>query len=373
VVAWSVTSLELLRRLLSDPRVSKDPRRHWPAYINGQIPQDWPLHIWVSVQNMFTAYGGDHRRLRSLVSKAFTPRRTAAMRPRIEQITADLLDGLAAIPHPGAVDLREGFAYPLPIEVICQLFGIPDGARPGLRRAVDGVFNTAATPEEALANQQEMYRILHELVATKRETPGDDLASGLIAVRDDDGSSLGEAELVDTLILLISAGHETTVNLLDHAIAALLTHPDQLARVRAGSSSWNDVIDETLRWQAPVANLPLRYAVEDIELDGITIQKGEAILASYAAAGRDVAVHADADAFDIARPDKTHLAFGHGVHFCLGAVLARLEAEVALPALFSRFPDIALAVAPSELQPIQSFISNGHSTLPVTLLSHSTA
>ncbi len=366
VVAWSVTSQDLLRKLLSDPRVSKDARQHWPAYINGEISAEWPLHIWVSVQNMFTAYGGDHRRLRSLVSKAFTPRRVAAMRPQIERITAGLLDTLDASPQP--VDLREGYAYPIPIEVICGLFGVPDDLRPGLRTVVDGVFDTTITPEAAVANGQELYRLMYELVATKRQQPGDDLASELISVRDDDGSSLAEAQLVDTLILVISAGHETTVNLLDQAITALLTHPDQLALVRDGRNSWTDVIEESLRWQAPVANLPLRYAVEDIELDGITIHKGEPILAAYAAAGRDRAVYGDtADSFDLTRSDKTHLAFGHGVHYCLGAPLARLEAEIALPALFDRFPAIKLAVDPSELVNSHSFISNGHQQLPVVL------
>jgi cytochrome P450 len=366
VVAWSVTSLDVLRRLLSDPRVSKDARQHWTAYNNGEVPADWPLQIYVSVQNMFTAYGGDHRRLRSLVSKAFIPRRTEALRPQIEQITADLLDGLAS--RSGTVDLRAAFAYPLPIEVICRLFGIPEELRAGLKTVVDGLFNTMVTAEEAQANQVELYRLLGELVASKRADPGDDLTSGLIGVREDDGSALDETELVDTLALVISAGHETTVNLLDHAITALLTHPEQLQRVRDGLSTWTDVIDETLRWQAPVANMPLRYAVEDIEVDDVVIiRKGEAILASYAAAGRDGSQHEDADSFDISREDKTSLAFGHGVHYCLGAPLARLEAETALPALFSRFPELALAVPVGELEPIGSFISNGHRTLPVKL------
>jgi cytochrome P450 len=367
VVAWAVTGQEQLKRLLADPRVSKDPNLHWTKWIDGEIAEDWPLRLWVSVRNMFTAYGEDHRRLRAIISRAFTPRRTEALRPDVEEITRSLLEGLAASPG-GRVDLREAFAYPLPIEVICRLFGVPDETRPALRRCVDGIFNTALTAEEAIANQTEMYGILQDFVAFRRREPADDLAGVLISSRDEDGSQLSEQELVDTLILMISAGHETTVNLLDQAITALLTHPAQYALVRSGEVPWTEVIEEALRWQAPVANLPLRYAVEDIDVDGVTIGKGEAILAAYAAAGRDLALHGDdADLFDLRRANKEHLSFGHGAHFCVGSHLARLEAEIALPALFGRFPGMELAVDPAALRPVESFISNGHRALPVVL------
>ncbi|MBB5937628.1 cytochrome P450 family protein [Streptomyces zagrosensis] len=363
----------MLRDVLADPRVSKDPRQHWPTWINGEISPEWPLFTWVAVQNMFTAYGTDHTRLRTLVSKAFTLRRSTALRPRIEKITADLLDGFAAAEPGATVDLREGYAYPIPIQVICELFGVDDAAmRDGLHTCVDSIFHTSADPEEVTATYTEMYRLLGELVAAKRERPGDDMTSGLIAAREEDGDSrLTEQELVDTLLLMISAGHETTVNLLDNAIHALLTHPEQLALVRSGKASWDDVIDETLRSQAPVANLPLRYAVEDIEFEGVTIRQGEAIVAGYAAAGRDEKVHGpDAGRFDVTRLNKEHLSFGHGVHFCVGMSLARLEATIALPALFERFPDVALAVPPEELLPVDSFISNGHRALPARLHQH---
>ncbi|MEU7531954.1 cytochrome P450 [Saccharothrix sp. NPDC042600] len=366
VTAWSVGGLADLKRLLGDPRLSKDPRRHWRAWRDGEVPDDWPLHLWVSVRNMFTAYGDEHRRLRALVSKAFTPRRVDDMRPWVRRITADLLDALAA--GPDEVDLREAFAYPLPIEVVCRLFGVPDDLRPGLRRAVDVIFDTTASPRDAVANQERLYALLHGLVEAKRRDPGDDLADGLIAARDEDGSRLTEQELVDTLILVLAAGHETTVNLLDHAITALLTHPEQRRRVETGDVSWADVVEETLRWQAPVAHLPLRYAVEDVAVDGTVIARGDAVLAGYAAAGRDPEHHGPTAAeFDPGRADKTHLSFGFGAHYCLGAPLARLEAELALPALFARFPDLALAVPPSDLAPLPSFISNGHATLPVRL------
>ncbi|MFH8788880.1 cytochrome P450 family protein [Streptomyces roseoverticillatus] len=373
-----MTTQPLLKELLTDPRVSKDPNQHWPAWINGDISPDWPLFTWVAVQNMFTAYGTDHKRLRSLVAKAFTARRTAALRPRIEALTADLLDGLAATAPGETVDLRERYAYPIPIQVICELFGVTDpDLREGLRDCVDSIFHTSADPAEVTATYARTYELLGALVAAKRTAPGDDMTSVLISAREEDGSRLSEQELLDTLLLVISAGHETTVNLLDNAVHALLTHPDQLALVRSGAASWDDVIEETLRHRSPVASLPLRYATEDIEIGGeavgeagggITLRKGDAILAAYAAAGRDPELHgADPDRFDVTRAVKDHLAFGHGVHFCLGAPLARLEAAIALPALFDRFPRMRLAAGEEELQPVESFISNGHRALPALL------
>jgi cytochrome P450 len=376
VEAWAVSDPDLLKRLLADPRVSKDPRQHWTAFIKGEISPDWSLFTWVAVQNMFTAYGGDHRRLRILVSKAFTARRTAALQPRIEQITKDLLDRVEeAGRHGGTVDLREEYCYPLPIQVISELFGLPEERAPELRRLVDRLFNTSADPGEMTTAYEQLYGVLGELVATKRESPGDDLTSGLLTAGDEEGRShLSEQELLDTLVLMISAGHETTVNLIDNAVHALLTGPEQLAHVRAGRASWDDVVEESLRHDAPVASLPLRYAVEELDLGefggpaGMSIPQGDALLAAYAAAGRSPERHGpDAGQFDVTRADKEHLAFGHGVHRCLGAPLGRLEARIALPALFDRFPNLRLAVRSDELVPVDSFISNGHRSLPVRI------
>ncbi|WP_060906138.1 cytochrome P450 family protein [Streptomyces scabiei] len=373
VEAWAVSSPELLKRLLTDSRVSKDPRQHWPRFGAGEITPEWPLFTWVAVQNMFTAYGGDHKRLRALVSKAFTARRTAALQPRIEEITKELLDRVEEGFRRGeAVDLREEFCYPLPIQVISELFGLPEERGPLLRELVDKIFDTSADPGEMTAAYGRLYGVLGELVAAKRESPGEDLTSGLIAARDEDDTRLSEQELLDTLVLMISAGHETTVNLLDQAVHSLLTHPEQLAHVREGRAGWDDVVEETMRFEAPVASLPLRYAVEDLDLaefggpQGVVIRRGEPILAAYAAAGRDPERHGkDADVFDVTRADKEHLAFGHGVHFCLGAPLGRMEARIALPALFERFPTLELGATSEELGYVESFISNGHRRLPV--------
>ncbi|WP_028478405.1 cytochrome P450 [Nocardia sp. CNY236] len=369
VQAWSITDAAILKRLLADSRVSKDARQHWPAFINGEIPPDWPLYLWVAVTNMFTAYGTDHRRLRKLIAPAFTLRRSQAMRPMIEQITAGLLDGLAAKASDGPVDLREDFAYPLPIQVISALMGVPESLNSGLRACVDGIFDTSLSPEQSQANYMEMYRILGELIALKRAEPADDMTSLLIAQRaEEDGAQLTEQELLDTMLLVISAGHETTVNLLDQAIFLWLTRSDQRGEVQAGQATWSDLIEESLRFEAPVAHLPLRFAADDIEIDGIKIAKGDPILASYAAANRDPKLHGPtADEFDVLRPSKEHMAFGYGVHHCLGAPLARLEAEVSLPALFQRFPAMRLAADPSDLGAVSSFISNGHARLPVDL------
>ncbi|MGP3937380.1 cytochrome P450 family protein [Nonomuraea sp. KM88] len=369
VRAWAVSDQGLLRRLLVDPRVSKDAYQHWPAWIKGEIPTDWPLFPWVAVRNMLTAYGPDHRRLRGLIAGAFTARRVTALRPRIEAITGDLLDDLAGLPADGPVDLRDRYTHQLPIKVICELFGIADEAtRVEVSRCVDLLFNVGKAPQESAAAFPRLQQILRDLVAEKRERPGDDLSSALIAARDDT-SPLSEEELVDTLALFVSAGHETTANLLGNTVVALLTDPGQLALVRGGGATWDDVIEETLRHQAPVPNMPLRFAVEDIDVgDGVTLRAGEAVLACYGAAGRDPLVHGpDAGRFDVTRPVKDHLAFGYGVHRCLGSPLARLEAGIALPALFERYPDLALAAEPGALPPLESFVSNGYRALPVRL------
>lgn len=367
ITAWAPTQYDVLKQLLADERVSKDPNQHWPDWMDGAFRGTW-VNSWVGVTNMFTAYGSNHRRLRKLVSPAFTKRRTDALRPSVEELTAGLLDTMAESAD-GVVDLRAAYAHPLPMQVICELFGLPEDRQADTARLVESIMDTTATPEQAAATWQEVQQLLAGLVAHKRAEPGDDMTSVLIATRDEEGSALTETELIDTLLLVIGAGHETTVNLIGNAVQALLSHPDQLARVRGGEVPWSDVIEETLRYAPSIANLPLRYAVSDIELpDGTVIGQGDAILAAYGAAGRDPLRHgATAGQFDVGRIDKEHLAFGHGVHYCMGAPLARLEAGVALPALFERFPELRLDAGEAAALPVESFIADGFASIPVRL------
>lgn len=365
IPAWVITSHRLLQDILADLRIAKDPS-HWAALRDGQVPEGWPLIDFVTNRGMTTADGDDHRRLRTLVTQAFTPRRITAMRPRIEAITDRLLDALAE--HaPGRVDLRRHFAYPLPMQVIGDLIGVPAEHFDEFRSLSASLTSSTTTSEQTLATRQRLHALLAEVVADKRERPGDDITSHLIAAHDE-GDRLTEPELIGTLVLILVAGHGTTLNLITNATKALLTHPEQLTKVTSGECTWSAAIEETLRWDSPVGHFPLRYAINDIPVGDTVIPKGEAVLASYAAAGRDPAEFGpDADAFDVSGLPRRHLSFGRGPHYCIGAALARLEAEVALPALFARFPDMQLAVPQEDLVPLPSFVSNGVQTLPVRL------
>ncbi|MFF4233195.1 cytochrome P450 [Streptomyces sp. NPDC001820] len=368
VAGMAVLGHDALKEFLAHPDVAKGAR-HFTALRDGEIPDGWPLKTFATVQGMTTADDADHRRLRSLVSKAFTARRVEELRPRIETVTAQLLDGLseAADAGDGVADLRTHFALPLPMGVICELLGVDAGHQDRLHHLSNQVVSTSIGPDEAMAANRELVAVLASVAATRMENPGDDLTSALIAAREEDGDRLSEHELIGTLLLMIIAGHETTLNLITNAVRALCAHRNQLELVQSGKASWSDVVEETLRWDSPVSFFPFRYPTRDLTLEGTVIPKGTPVLAGYSAAGRDKAAHGpDADRFDITRSGGArHLSLGHGPHYCLGSPLARMEATIALEQLFARFPELDLAVGEAELPRHASFVGNSVHKLPV--------
>lgn len=359
---------DALRDFLSHPDVAKGPR-HFTALAEGRIPEGWPLRTFATVPGMITADGADHRRLRNLVSSAFTARRVEELRPRVEAVTEGLLDGLAeaAAAGDGVADLRRHYALPLPLGVICELFGVDPAHQERLHHLSSLVVATDTEPARAVAANRELVELLAAIAAAKAAAPGDDLTSALIAARDEGGDRLTQPELIGTLLLMIVAGHETTLNLVTNAVRALCAHRDQLALVTEGKATWADAVEETLRWDSPVSYFPFRYPTRDLTVDGTLIPRGTPVLAGYSAAGRDTAAHGpDADRFDLTRSAAAkHLSLGHGPHYCLGAPLARMEAAVALEALFTRFPGLDLAVPEGELTRHAGFVGNSVRALPV--------
>ena len=300
-------------------------------------------------RSILTSDPPDHTRLRRLVSRAFTARRIAALRPRVEEITAGLLDDLARAGHPA--DLLETCAYPLPITVICELVGIDEADRPAWRES--GRALVSMDRERIGPAVSALIERVHDVIDRRRAAPADDLLSALIRTHDDDGARLSDVEMVMMVLALVFAGHETTAHLIGNATVALLTHPDQLDLLRADPGRWPGAVDELMRWCGPALLSQLRYATVDVELGGVALHPGDAVEAVLVSANFDPRVYDEPQRLDVTRladtPGDGHVGFGHGIHYCLGAALARQEGEVALRELVDRFPGLALAVDPAEL------------------------
>jgi len=347
--AWLIMRYADAKQALNDTRLSKDMNK---AMADDSEVVAEGLPGAALAQHVLTMDPPDHTRLRRLVAQAFTPARVEELRPRVEELVDDLLDALAADGPSTTVDLVSRFAFPLPYTVICELLGIPEPDRAALGEAFTALFLPSDGPEppaEAVAGSKHIIEYLNQITDYKREHPANDLITALGEARDGT-TRLTQRELCSTLFQLFVAGHDTTASLIGNGVAALLTHPDQLAALRADLSLVTGAVEEFLRYDAPVPHSTFRYAAVDTEIGGVIIPAGDQVLISIASANRDPERFADPDALDVGREDKRHVAFGHGIHFCLGAPLGRMEGQIAFTALLTRFPDLALAVDPATLR-----------------------
>jgi cytochrome P450 len=337
------------RAALADARLSKDIHA---ALASGDDVVAEGLPGPAFARHMLVVDPPDHTRLRRLVAGAFSVRRIESLQPRIEAIVEDLLDRIAERGPDTVVDLVSSFAFPLPFTVICELLGVPHDEREALARGFAVLLAPTSTPEQyarAKDASDAVVALLERLVEDKQREPDDALVSALIVVRDGN-ECLNHQELMSTIFQLIVAGHDTTASLIGNSVVSLLTHPDQLAELRADPARLPVAIEELMRFDAPVPHATFRYAREAVELGGVTIPAGAQVLVNLAAANRDERLCPVPEALDIDRSEVRHLGFGHGIHFCLGAPLARMEGHVALGALIRRFPELRLAVPVDDLR-----------------------
>ncbi|WP_017625319.1 cytochrome P450 family protein [Nocardiopsis chromatogenes] len=354
---WVVVEHELARSALNHPGLLKDPAA-------AAIRPDTYRPGTGFAGNMLMADPPDHTRLRKLVSGAFTPRSTERLKPRIEQICRGLLDRIAP---KGRADLVLDYTRPLPMTVISELLGVPEERRDEFQEWSNQAMGV--TGGDRIEGGIMLNRYLAELLEDKRRAPDDALLSALISVHDEHDGRLSDEELLGTAVLLVIAGHETTVNLLGNALAVLLRRPDQADRLRAEPDLLPGAVEEFLRTEAPVELTPARFAAEDMELGGRRVAKGDAVLVALGSANLD----ADGAEADVARKDARHLSFGHGVHYCLGAPLARAEAVIGLRELLTRFPDMAAEEPDAEPPRIPEGIMRGPLSLPVRFTPESAA
>ena len=361
---WLVTRCEDVLAVLKDERFVKDWRKVMTREQLAQIPPI-PEVMEPLSRNMLDADPPDHERLRALVSKAFTPRLIERMRPRVQAIADALLD---AVQERGEMDLIDDYASPLPITVIAELLGVPAEDRNRFREWSDAAVSGDASPEYMekilIPHMRAFTDYLRAMFEEKRKNPGEDLASALVRA-EEAGDTLSEGELLGMVFLLLVAGHETTVNLIGNGVLGLLQHPDQLRKLRDDPSLIKLAVEELLRYDGPVETSTERFASEDVRICGTVIPRREMVLVVIAAADRDPERFNDPDALDITRSDNKHLAFGKGIHHCLGAPLARMEGQIAIGTLLRRMPDLRLKGSPESLSWRPGMVLRGLRGLPV--------
>lgn len=353
--AWLVTRFDDVRAALADPRLSLDKAHAREGNYRGL---SLPPALDANLLNMDPP---DHTRIRRLVGRAFTQRRIESLRPRIRVIAEGFLDALG---RQGTADLVSAYAAPLPIVVICELLGIPDSHRRDFRSWTDVlIVPDSSRPQAAKEAIGAMLGFFQELLAQKRSRPADDLLSDLVAVRDSGDDRLTEDELMSLAFLILFAGYENTVQLIGNAVLALLRHPDQMAALRQDPSLLPAAVEESARYEGPALLAIRRFPKQDVTIGGVLIPAGETVLLSLAAANRDPDRFPDPDRLDLGREAAGHLALGHGIHYCLGAPLARAETEIALTALLDRFEKLELTENEPRWRP--SLRARGLVDLPV--------
>ena len=367
--AWLVVGHEEARAALNDPRLSKD--MHAALAHSGEVVAEG-LPGPALARHMLAVDPPDHTRLRRLAMPAFSRRRVDGLEARIRSIVDQLIDHLAVrggTDRP--VDLVAGYAFPLPFTVISELLGVPEQDRADLGRWFRTLLTPYAGPQppaETVAASDALVAYLHALLGLKRSAPGEDLVTDLIVAADRDGA-LTEQEMASTIFQLVVAGHDTTTSLIGNGTVALLKHPAQRDALAADPGLAAQVVEECLRWDAPVPHSTFRYTTDEVRLGGAVIPAYAQVIVSLAAANRDPARYRDPETFDVRRSDGGHLAFGHGIHHCLGAPLARLEGRIALAELHTRFPTMRLALGTSELRwgHGDGLVLRGLTELPVLL------
>lgn len=358
---WVVTRYEDVKVALTAPEVSKDSVR-LRELVEKLSPPGRPQFDEALSAHMLNSDPPQHTRLRKLVAKAFTPRRVETLRPRIESVTAELLDRLEQGGE--VVDLMETMAFPLPITVICELLGVPEADQADFRRWSNSLLGNANEPEQQAKDSQDLAAYLVGLIESKRATPTDDLLTDLIQVSEDN-ESLTQGELVAMSFLLLVAGHETTANLIGNGVRALLEHPEQLAELRAKPELIHNAVEEMLRYDGPVITGTIRMTTAPLTLGEVTVPEDSFLLVGLGSANRDANRFENPDQLDIDRALGGHFGFGHGIHYCVGAPLARLEAVTAIGGLLARFPNLALAVPPEQLNYRHSVLIRSLQELPI--------
>lgn len=349
--------------ILKDPRIV---RNRSTATGGGRFPIPLPKSISLLVKSMINEDEPEHRRLRNLVHKAFTPRRLAHLDDRIEEITHELLDKAE---KQGTVDLMEAYALPIPVTVIGEMVGVDKEEVPEFAQYMSALtdgLSGATILKTFFWDMPKAIKFCRGLIERKRQNPADDIMTGLIQA-EEDGDRLSEDELIAMLFLLIVAGYETTVHLITNAVQSLLTHPDQLERLRDNPDLMESAVEEFNRFNGPIQGTKLGYAMEDIEVRGVTIPKGKPIVPLLGAANHDPDVFENPHLFDVARTPNRHLGFGQGIHYCLGAPLARIETRIALKNLLERSLNLRLAVSPDELEIQKIPLWHRYKNLPIVL------